>query len=166
VGQPAAAQQPGDPDQVDDACPQPVVDAVFRAAGLSRPVIDRRADHPAALAQHQRRHETVHVIEIGQPQEKAARQRLDAAAGIRRAVAQDRRTYAIGDTRGEPPHGRVTTLGPLSDGQHRHRRVRASADGDQVRQVGGIVLAVTVQRGDDLAARRQKPATDRRALAA
>ena len=71
--QPRSAPQPQDADHVDQSHPEPVVDAVVRLAGNARPMADGHGYAAAALGAHQRRQETVHVVEVRQREECAPR---------------------------------------------------------------------------------------------
>ena len=94
-----AADQPPHAGEIENADPQPVPQAVIRYAGAARPVdhvdiADRRS--PRA---DQRRQEAMQPVEIGQRQEDVAAERLQAAAGVARAVPQHRAAHAVGDAR-------------------------------------------------------------------
>ena len=58
-----AADQPHHAEQVDDADPQPVVQAVLGRAARALAVVHRHRHDLVALALEQRRHEAVHVVE-------------------------------------------------------------------------------------------------------
>ena len=93
------------PQEIDDADPQPVEDAVIRLPALARPVVDRDRHGRAALAHHQRRQEAVVVIEERQIEIELAPHDLEAAAGVGRGVAEEPRAHRVGDARG-PALGR------------------------------------------------------------
>ena len=65
----------------------------------ARPVHHVDIADAKALAPDKRRQETVQAVEIRQPQEQIAAERLEAAAGIAGAVAQDGAADRIGDAR-------------------------------------------------------------------
>ena len=110
----------------------------------------------------------MHVIEIGQVGEQRARKQLQPAAGIRRVVAQQAAPHRIGNCRGSPLRPAVLSLPAMPDNhQPRIAPVLGNALGDtqQSRDVGGIVLAVAVERRDPAPACELYPAADRGALA-
>ena len=77
------------------------------------------------LALHQRRHEAVKGVEIRQREVDVAAERLEAAAGIARAVLQDPPANAVGDARLPLLVGTVLAPDPLA-GDERRRRGSAS----------------------------------------
>src|SRR5262249_13524402 len=101
-----------------------------------------------AFAPHQRRQEAMQSVEVKQREEYRAGKRLQAGAGVGRAVAQDGGADAVGDARLNALERRVLApdapagdeAGPLAafpqqyDGRWNER---------------GIVLAVAVERHDD-----------------
>ncbi len=68
--------QPHDSQQIDDPHPEPVEHAIFRHSFVTRPVIDGHREYGPSFAQHQRRKESVHMVEIGQIQEERLREQL------------------------------------------------------------------------------------------
>ena len=125
--------------------------AVFRAPRAARPVAHGHEAHLIAFAQHQRDEIAVHVIEIGKRQERVAPEHLQAAAGVVRVVAEQRAAHAVAEAR-----GRALAPGVLPLRRVRPRPCRARIAPrrrearDQFRDVGGIVLAVAVERHDEL----------------
>src|SRR5262249_1625809 len=85
-----APHQPHDPEEVDDAHPEAIEDAIVRSPALARSMVHRHRDHLAALAYRQGREKAVHVIEAGQLEEEFPAKYLQAASGIGRAVAEER----------------------------------------------------------------------------
>src|SRR5262245_62151472 len=117
----AAADQPPHAEQIENADPQPVPQAVVRDTVLARPIdyidiVDRMA-----FAADQRRQEAMQPVEIGKPQEQVARKRLQAAAGVARAVAQDGGAHPIGDARLEPLEWRRAAADPLAGDEAKAR---------------------------------------------
>jgi hypothetical protein len=72
----SATLEPHDAKEVDDPDPQTVENTVFRDAISTGTVIDPHRTHHPALAQHQGRKKSVHVIEVWQIQKKRARKQL------------------------------------------------------------------------------------------
>ena len=83
------------------------------------------------------------AVEIGQRQEQVAVERLEPAAGVAGAVAQDRAAHAVGDPRLkflEPGRLAPDTLA----GNQAHARRASFERFDQLRDESRIVLAVAV----------------------
>src|SRR5215831_15465040 len=93
------AHQPPHAGEIEDADPQPVPHAVVRHAVPALAVDHVDIDHVEAVAPHQRRQETMQPVEIRQREKQVAAKRLEPAAGVARAVAQDRAAHAVGDAR-------------------------------------------------------------------
>lgn len=112
---------------------------------------DPDRDHAPAAANHQRWKKPVHMVEARHVEKGGAGEQLQAAAGIGRAVAKQPAAHRIGDPRGQALRQAVVTLGAPTGHQHpvaHLRRFRAQT-AEQSRNVGGIVLPVAVERGDD-----------------
>ena len=133
-------------------------------------------------AQEQRRQETVHVIEERKLEEGVAREHLEPAAGVRRAVPEQAAAHAVGDPRGQPPQPGVVAVHAVTGDQHFGREVRAAGrtrsplpgclfsgrDGGlhERRDVCRVVLAVAVESGDPAVACRLHSRVDGGALPA
>ena len=147
-----AADEPPHADEIEDADPQAVEEAVVRLAGAALAVDDVDEDDAVALAAHERRQEAVDGVEIGQREEGLAAEGLEAAAGVAGAVLEHEAAHAVGDARLELLEaGRLAAdalarheAGPLAC---RFERL------EQLRNEGGIVLAVAVEGHDDRGAR-------------
>src|SRR3981189_703417 len=103
-------------------------------------------------------------IEVRQRQEHLAPKRLQAAAGIAGAVAQDSVAHAIGDARLDFLETGILAPDALAGGKA--CAFAALLDRrNQIRQECRIVLSVAVEGRDNGAARRANPAAYRRRLA-
>ena len=71
----------------------------LEVAACPRPVIHRHGYYAGARALKQRRQEAVHVIELRQLHVGRTAHHLDAAARVRRAIAEHARAHAIRDAR-------------------------------------------------------------------
>ena len=115
------------------------------------------------LATHQRRQEAMQPVEIRHRQKHLAPERLQAAAGIAGAVAQDGVAHAIGDARLHLLETGVLAPDPLAGGKA--DAFAAILDRrDQIRQERRIVLPIAVERRHDGAARGADAAAHRRRL--
>ena len=63
----------------------------------ARPVIDHHRLHFAALPQDQCRQKSMHVIEIGEIQEKGTWKQLQSATCVRGAISEKAAAYGVGD---------------------------------------------------------------------
>ena len=87
------------------------------------------------------------TIEVWQRQEHVAVERLEAAAGIARAVAQHDTAHAIGDARLKFLEARRLAADALA-GNHSDAGCPASKRLNQLGEEGRIVLAVAVEGHD------------------
>ena len=94
------------PHEIENSDPQPVPKSIVRHAVPARPVDHIDIADVAALAANQRRQEAMQPVEIRQRQANIARKRLEPAAGVARAVAQDRAAHRVGEARLESLEGR------------------------------------------------------------
>ena len=123
---------------------------------LARPVDHIDIADVAAFAPDQRRQEAVQAVEIGQRQPNIARERLQPAAGVARAVAEDRAAHGVGEARLESLEARGLAPDALA-GDEAHRGAPCSSRPRSAREKRRIVLAVAVERDDDRRARRPHP---------
>src|SRR5216684_1366266 len=94
-----AADQPPNSGKIEDADPQAVEKPIIRRAVLARPVDHVDIPDIFALAARQRRQKPMQPIEDRQCQSDVARKCLQPAAGVARAVAQDRAADRVCDAR-------------------------------------------------------------------
>ena len=99
------------------------------------------------------------MVETRQVHEGLAVHDLDAAAGVRRTVAEQPATHAVRHPRLGMAQPGVAPLHPVA-----HHELRVAALGEQRRDIGRIVLAVAVERGDPPGARMTDTGADGRAL--
>src|SRR5580704_3885188 len=105
------------------------------------------------------------AVEIRQAQEYIARERLQAAAGIARAVFQYRTALAVSDAQLQAFEAGAFSPYALAGDEAEPRRTRLER-GNQRRNVSRIVLAVAVERHDDGRTRRGDARAHRRRLTA
>ena len=144
---PLAPDQPPDAGEVEEPDPEAVEQAVIRDAGEPGPVDHVVVDHGEPLAHHQRRHEPVQGVEVGQPEIHGAAKDLEAAAGIPGGVLQDAPPHAVGDARLQHLEAPVLAAAPLALGEPGPFAGRLQG-GQQGRDEGRVVLAVAVERRD------------------
>src|SRR5581483_2351055 len=113
---------------------------------------------------HQRRQEAVQPIEIGEREKDIAAEGLEAAARIARAVVEDAATHGIGDPRLQLLETRILAAAPLAGCEPGFRPAGVERR-DELRNEGRIVLAVTIERGDDGGASGAHAAAHRGTLA-
>ena len=111
-----------------------------------------------AFTHHESRKESVHGIEIRQPQEDLTWERLQAASGIARVVLEEERAQSVGETRAESLGHRMGKLDPLTCGETDPWCFRQR---DQREQVARIVLAVAIQGHDQRRVRGPHTREDR-----
>src|SRR5690554_1363695 len=109
-----AATQPVDAEEVDNPDPEPIPYPVFGSSVAPLPVGPVDMGDRQALADDEGRDEAVPAVEIGQTQEDVPRKRLEAAAGIARAVGEHGAAHRVGDARGKALEGRIGALGALA----------------------------------------------------
>src|SRR5260370_1589605 len=115
---------------------------------MARPVDDVDIGDFVALTAHQRRQKTMQPVKIRHHQEHLAPERLQAAAGVARAVLQDRAAHAIGDARLDFLKPGILAPYPLAGGKA--CAVAAALDRhNQIRQEDWIILPVPVERRPD-----------------
>ena len=85
--------------KIEDADPQPVPYPVIRFSVTPRPIDHVDIGDGVAVAAEQRRQKTMQPVEIGQRQKCVAPEHFQSAAGVARAVAQDRAAHAVRDAR-------------------------------------------------------------------
>src|SRR5438105_3275971 len=96
--------EPAHPDQIVNAAPQAIADAVFRNAGAASAVTDAHLHdaRPAELAE--RGQESMHADEHRQTFQHLAAVGLERAADVGDAVTQRRAPHRIRDAGGPKPH--------------------------------------------------------------
>ena len=103
------------------------------------------------------------MIEIRQVQKRILGEQFDAAARIGRIVLQDRAAHVVGDARGKKLQLGILTFNPLTGHQ---LNVAVMIGAQQFRQVGGVVLPITIERRDQPPPCGFNAAAQRRALPA
>src|SRR5512138_3112505 len=157
VEQPRA--QPEHSDEIVDPAREPVPDAVFGHAAHARPMIHEDLGHARAAELAERGEEAVHAHEHREPFERGAAIDLERAPDVGERVAEHPPANRVRDARGSAAEPAVLAL-PSNSGDD----VRVAELLEKERDVGGIVLAVRVERDHDLAAHELEPRDERRAL--
>ena len=142
--------------KVENADPQAIPHAVIRFSMAARTIDHVDVTNFAALAPDQGRQKPVQTVEIRQQQAEFAGKRLQPAARVARAVAQNRAANAVGDARLHALEARRLAPDPLTRNQSDVRRTMIKRI-DELWKKCRIVLAVTVERDDRCAARRYDP---------
>ena len=145
-----AAAQPGNADQIDNAGNKALQRAVVRASVLPAAMVHFYGNYFAPLHFDQRRQEAMHVIEKGEVHKNLAVEQFQAATGIRCIVFEKKLPNTVGNSRGNNAIKPVTPLFPVA-GDHGNLCVLAQ-NFEQRRDVGRIILPVTIQRGDNFSA--------------
>ena len=103
------------------------------------------------FAQHQRDQIAVHVIEIRQREKAVATENFQSTPRISRAIIQQALANAIREARRHALFPAVLTFAPLAR-HHRECDIVATRpqSSDECGNVGGIILAVAIQRHHDI----------------
>ena len=127
---------------------------------------NRHGDDLPAAPDHQGGQKAMHVVEARHGKKGGAGKHLQSTPGVRRMVLQETGAHAVGDPRRHPFQARIPPLGALA-GDHRAVIARSlpGEPGEQLGDVGGVVLPVAVKGDDERRARRLDAAEDGRALA-
>jgi hypothetical protein len=107
----------------------------------------------------------MHALEDGKAEEDVAAECLEAAAGIRTVIMQQRPPKTVRELRRDTPRPRIAP----PDANPRHQRRRLAASKGQRQQTGNIicaVLPVAIHGHDPGCAGRHHPGHQRRGLAA
>lgn len=128
-------------------------------------MVDRHADRLPAGTLHQRRQVAVHVVEIRQVEEGGALEQLDAAAGVRGVIAQHARADGIGPLAGPALAARILAIDAPA-GEQPDLRIGLGTCGQQLGDIGRVVLAVAIEGGDPRRARGLDAGAHCRALPA
>ncbi|MNV05307.1 hypothetical protein D3C71_956370 [compost metagenome] len=107
----------------------------------------------------------MHVVEVRQIEEGVALEQLDAAAGIGGVIAQHARADGVGPLAG-PALGAAVLAVDAPAGKQLDLGFGGVARGQQLGNIGRIVLAIAVERGDPCRTRGFHARAHRRALAA
>jgi len=160
--------QPPNPCQIHNPHQRAIESTIIRVPRPARPVINRHRNHAAPRPQKQCRQIAMHVIKRRQPQKRLALKNLQSAPGIRCGIAQNRRPQPISEARRKSFHPAVAARHPVPRDQHRpatRQSLRLRAQKHR-RNIGGIILPITIECGDPLTTRRAHPAHHRRRLPA
>jgi hypothetical protein len=136
--------EPADPDEVIEAAPEPVPDTVFGDAGSSGAVIDRDFLNAMAGGVDEHGEESVPSVEGEDAIEGGAVEDAEEAAGIGEVDAEGEATGEPGDTGREDTDPII-----LSFGADAADEVGAVEFVEEFGEVGGVVLEVTIQGGDE-----------------
>src|SRR5690606_8650003 len=140
------ALQPHHAEQDDNAGPEPVANAVLRAAVTARAMMHGEGQNLVTTLLHERRQEAVHVVERRELEVIGAIEHLEPAARVTDAVVQQPATRGVGDTRRDAAQPAIVPLAAFPD---HHARAGQQKCGEQRGNVGGIVLPVPVENGHD-----------------
>jgi hypothetical protein len=132
---------------------------------LAWSVIDIHRAHFSTAAYNQGGKKTVHVVKEGHCQEGFAGKHLEPTTGIRGMVFEEKDSHTVGDTRGEFFHPTILTPSPVTGYEPQIRRSISCVENlQQARDIGWIILSVTIKRGNQWSARLLDPCVDSRAL--
>ncbi len=125
-------------------------------------MMDGNRDDPAAASLDEHRQEPMHVIEIGQFDERGPVEELESATRVRRIVLENASINEIGDLGGQALRPRIVSR--LPEAGH-HRRPASFLLSHEARDIRRVVLAVAIERDDERSSRRQHPGAQSGALA-
>src|SRR3954453_6921788 len=121
-----SAHEPPHSRQVEQTDPEPVEHPVMGAAGAARPMIDRNRGDSPPTPQEQGGKIAMHMIEVRHRKEGGPLEQLEAAAGIRSAVAQPPAPNGVREPAGHPLVPAVSAVAPVADDEAEARAVRRS----------------------------------------
>lgn len=129
-------------------------------------VIDWMHQHSAFIALDKCWQVTVHMIEVGQAQERCPLYQLEPATGVWRSVLEHAAAQAIGESRSPALAGRITTVHPVSCDEFDAVGIAFTATNqcDHAWDIGGVILAVAVERHQPVPMRGLGGVIDRSAL--
>lgn len=140
------ADEQADHDEVADASPKPIPNAVFRDAGRAGMMPDRDFAHAGAASSGDHRHETVHAIEWGDRSQHAAVKHAQVAAGIGEVDAQGQLARPAGNAGRDLADGAIDAFG-ANPANH----IPVAQVGQHRGEIRGVVLDVAVEGGDNCA---------------
>jgi len=151
---------PSHRDEVEEAAAKPVPDAVFGPARDSWPVVDHGFADLSASALDEDGEEPVEPVEPEHQGQCGSGEHPDGATGVAEAGAQGDPARPGGKAGGDAPQPCV-----LPAGADALDKVIAGQLAEQAREVGGIVLEIAIEGGEDAAAGGLKPGPEGGALA-
>jgi hypothetical protein len=141
--------KPQDPDQVGDAGPEPVEHAVMGAAVPARTVVHRHRRDPPAAPEKEGGEKAMHMVEVGNRQKAFPAEQLEPAAAVARGVAQTPFADRIGHATSDALDPWILPAASFSNEEPKIRwSVGRPDDGQEAKNIRGIVLTVAIQGGD------------------